>query len=393
MFNPLYPIKQNDENILSIGQDSKLYELEDKDGAIFTLLTMLDGSKTTSQLHDGLRKKFPHVTLEDIQQVIQALNELGFIIDLSIKETSSLSSYEQERFKANIHFFSHFSEQLAIVNEHAMTSQEKLCSSTVTIIGMGGFGSSVLFNLAGLGIKKVRIVDFDTVSLSNLNRQFLFNEKDIGKKKINVAQTFMQDFYSNMQIEAVDKQINHPEVAEEVIVGSDVVVLAADQPTILLQRWVNSACVNQGIPFIGGGIAIDHGQISTVIPKQTGCVDCMHLHRLQNMSIYRQHIQSSIETPFTPPNMATPSNLMMVAGMIGSELTKLLTGIAPLQSNGKVIYFNLLTFKTEIIGDWPRMISCPTCGDQPDSSFKEQLQSLFTDQQYTFMKKEELGWN
>lgn len=104
---------------------------------------------------------------------------------------------------------------------------EKLSQKHITIVGCGGVGGYCAIMLARAGIGKMKIVDFDTVSPSNVNRQIVAFSSTIGRKKVDVLKEMMTDINQNMQIEKVDEKLTEENV-ERIITGTDLVVDAID---------------------------------------------------------------------------------------------------------------------------------------------------------------------
>lgn len=334
-------------------------EIEDDDGAILKLIRIMDGTRTVPEVFQLLKETYDHIQLDEVEAVIAELHDLGFLYDYTALERSSLTDLERHRFKANLDYFSFYSTFQC----SPWTMQEKLKSAHVTIIGIGGFGSSLLFHLGGLGVTQARVVDFDTVDLSNLNRQMLFNESDIGKLKVDVAKDFMARFYADMKVETINKQILSVEDAAGVIQGTDMVILAADQPLFLLQRWINTACVKSQTPFIVGGISINSGFLLTVSPFETGCMDCLHIQQSEQNPDYVRSVSNILRFEQQIPNSAIVSNLMIICGMISSEIYRYFTGLGPLVSKGTMINIDFMTFeKDNAIVFSQRHTACPTCG-------------------------------
>ncbi|UFJ42860.1 ThiF family adenylyltransferase [Brevibacillus humidisoli] len=262
-FKAIHPIYRFDDRSLRLGDVPGIaVDVEDEIGFVSELTKMLDGSRSVEVIHNELLLKYRELDLEDVQEAIDELNTLGFIENESFGTQNSLTDRQRERYKANVRYFSFFTD--AHYSPYAV--QEKLLQTRVTVLGMGAFGSSILVNLTGLGFGHIRILDFDTVELSNLNRQFMFKEGDIGRKKIEVAQTFVNEFNSDLAIETLSVQLRSVDEIRTAIQGSDLVLLAADQPFVILQRMVNQACVELGIPLIGGGINLTEGMVYTIIP-------------------------------------------------------------------------------------------------------------------------------
>ncbi|MGM7721179.1 HesA/MoeB/ThiF family protein [Metabacillus sp. Hm71] len=366
MMKPIHLYYKKKEATVRLGMMEDAIDLEDPNGAIYRLMTLMDGSRTFNQLYQELIVDYPEIHFFEMVEAIEELNSMGYLIDASYKDKTSLTAVEQERFKGNLNYYSYY----ANLSKSPYDIQEQVKNAKVTIIGMGAFGCSLLFNLAGLGVKKVKLIDYDTVELSNLNRQMLFNEKSIGQSKIEEAKNFMSSFYSAMEIETVSTMISHSKMVEDLIQGSDLVLLAADQPPFLLPHWVNKACVKLNIPFIAGRLNISSADIYTILPGKTGCVDCnfIHLHREDNEE---DHEEFKIIANFVPPNWATAPNLMMITGMISHEAKVLLAGLGEPSSSGKILHLDFRTFKSEVRFEWQRLSDeCPTCGHGHSDMFK-----------------------
>lgn len=110
-------------------------------------------------------------------------------------------------------------------------------------------GTHVCRELAGIGIGNIQIVDGDRIELSNLGRQFLYDYSDIGESKVSVAKRKIEDINPFINVIEVEKFVTSQEELVCILNNSDLVVLAADEPPIILMNWVNSICVEQGIPF------------------------------------------------------------------------------------------------------------------------------------------------
>ncbi|MDQ1912198.1 ThiF family adenylyltransferase [Paenibacillus sp. GD4] len=346
---------------LRIGETfpGRAVEIEDGDGSIGRLIRLMDGSRSITQLHEELVKDYPETTVDVVGECIRELDGLGFLDDRSALERSTLRGNELDRFKANLNFFSYYST----LEQSPWEMQERITTTRVTVIGLGALGSGVLLQLAGCGVKRIRAIDFDTVEPSNLNRQLLYNERDIGRLKVEAAAEFMSRFYSEMELETRVEEIRSADDAKRAIEGSDVVVLAADQPHFSLERWVNRACVELGVPLIGGGVNVIEGQCYTVIPVRTGCMDCNRLKQSRLSEEHDAFIEAVRSSGFRMPSAAIAANYMLLAGMVCSELVKYVTCMAPMMTEGKVISMHFGTFACREAMDFrSREEGCPTCG-------------------------------
>lgn len=151
--------------------------------------------------------------------------------------------------------------------------QEKLKKAKVFLAGVGGLGSSVATYLVAAGIGTLRIADHDKVELSNLNRQVLHWEVDIGKRKVDTAAAKLVKLNKSVKIETISKTITEANISQ--LVGdSDLIVDAMDNlPTRYL---LNKTAIEKGIPFFHGAVYGFEGRAMTVLPGKTACLNCLY---------------------------------------------------------------------------------------------------------------------
>lgn len=218
--------------------------------------------------------------------------------------------------------------------------QEKLKSAKIFIAGAGGLGSPISIYLAASGVGKIVLVDRDSVELSNLNRQILHWEKDIGAKKALSAQEKLKEINSNVQIEAVSETLDEDNVSN--LVGdADLIIDAMDNFPI--RYLLNRTALEMRIPFIHGAIYGFHGQAMTILPGSTACLRC----------IFAQ----------APPAETFPA-IGVTPGIIGliqaTEAIKYITGIGDLLA-GKLLLWDGTKCSLETI-DLERDLRCKDCG-------------------------------
>ena len=213
-------------------------------------------------------------------------------------------------------------------------AQLKLKKSSILVIGAGGLGCPALQYLAAAGVGKLGVVDFDRVDVSNLQRQILFTEDDVGKPKAEVAAEKLRGMNSRIEVEAMNVRFS-VDNALEILNRYDVIVDGSDNfPTRYL---VNDACVLAGKPLIYGAIHTFQGQVSVL--------------NFQGGPTYRCLFAQPPE-PGDAPNCAEIGVLGVLPGIIGSaqacEAIKVVTGIGePL--SGKLLIWDALSMKQQII--------------------------------------------
>ncbi len=147
-----------------------------------------------------------------------------------------------------------------------------ISKNSAAVIGCGGLGSNVCVHLAGAGIGKLVICDYDTVSESNLNRQFMYKKSDIGRLKTEAAAEFLSNYAPDCEITAVTRRITDAS-SLDFAAECAIIVIAADNTEV--RKTVYDFCHEHGIPLVNGGINGASGNCCLCIPGVTPCLDCM----------------------------------------------------------------------------------------------------------------------
>ncbi|KAL4955438.1 hypothetical protein BDW69DRAFT_119482 [Aspergillus filifer] len=158
--------------------------------------------------------------------------------------------------------------------------------SKILVIGAGGLGCEILKNLALSGFKDIHVIDMDTIDISNLNRQFLFRQSDIGKPKAEVAASFVEKRVKGVKITPFVGKIQDKD--EDYYLQFKIIVCGLD--SIEARRWINSTLVGMVDmdnpeslkPLIDGGTEGFKGQARVILPSLTSCIECqldMHAPR------------------------------------------------------------------------------------------------------------------
>jgi len=150
--------------------------------------------------------------------------------------------------------------------------QQKLGTGSVIVVGAGGLGSPALTYLVAAGVGRVGIVDADTVSRSNLNRQFLYGDADVGRPKAVAARERLAELNSDVEI-VVYESLLTDDNAETLFAGYNLVLGAVD--SFDTRAVINRAAVALRIPYVDGGVNGFNGCVMLSHPPQTPCLNCV----------------------------------------------------------------------------------------------------------------------
>ena len=332
-------------------------EIPDEVGTIEYLLRSMDGHRTVTQLQQTLCDTYPSISAEEVTQAIEQLDQAGFLENAAFVSQGLLTEYDLTRWERNINFFSSFSD--LYTNKYEL--QHRLKTARVALLGLGGLGSHLLYDLVALGVLHLRAVEFDRIELSNLNRQILYTEADVGRLKIEVAAERILAFNPHLQLEMIPLRLSSPEDVHRVIQGCDCVLCVADRPKMDLIRWVNQACVQQRIPLINGGLDVQRGIYYTMIPGVTGCVECWRGQVQQQDPISHALLEERQRLQIGGENAAFVPLVTLVAGLMLSEFVRLTTHIAPVVSAGRLMEIRFSSMEMRQAEQWERLEACPVC--------------------------------
>lgn len=163
-----------------------------------------------------------------------------------------------------------FDRQMRLWGERG---QERLKAASVGVVGVGGLGSAAATYLAAAGVGKLVLVDKDTVEASNLNRQILHTQADLGRLKVDSAADRLRLLYPGIQVVALSQNLDAHSV-ERMLAGVDGLVDGLDNfPTRFL---LNAYAVSHRLPLFHGAVWGWEGRVATVVPGRTPCLRCLY---------------------------------------------------------------------------------------------------------------------
>lgn len=239
-----------------------------------------------------------------------------------------------------------------VLKEIGVSGQKRLLQSGVLVIGAGALGSSALLYLASAGVGVIGIADGDRVELSNLGRQIIHRQEDIGALKTESAKRALEGLNPDITIRTIPKRVT-PDNIESVIAPYDFILDCTDR--FETKFLINDACVLMGKPYSHAGTVHFEGQAMTYVPGRGGCLRCV--------------------LGAVPENAATCAEagvLGTIPGILGcvqaTEAIKFLLEAGELLT-GRVFSINGLTMRTRTIRIGTAREDCPVCGKGRTSFF------------------------
>ncbi len=326
--------------------------IENPDAEGRRLLAALDGASTREELIEEFG-------VDEVGDLLAQFEELGVVEDAA--DDDLIAEKVVERFDRQLRYFSDISN-----GPTASQCQDKLASSRIAVLGVGGLGGWSALNLACCGVGEMLLVDFDRVELSNLNRQVLFSEADIGRYKVAAAGERLQGFNSAMRVEARVQKLDSEAAIAETIKGYDVVIDACDWPAGDIEQWINSACFAAGIPFIAMSHFPPIARVGPLyVPGVTGCFSCQEIGYRRTYPLFDVAMEQQ-RGKMSPAATLGPA-CGLIGGQIGLDVLHLLTGLAQPSTLGVGHIYDLRTMEVEREPVVPEP-SCPVCGEMQPSA-------------------------
>ena len=321
--------------------------IEQPDAEERRLLAAVNGERTLEQLREEFGAK-------EVDELMAQLQELEVVEDAADDELLPVA--ELERFDRQLRYFSD-------VGTGGLTpsqAQERLREAKVAVLGVGGLGGWSAWALACTGVGEMWLIDGDRVEVSNLNRQILYTEADVGELKVECAAARLRAFNSGGKITTEARRLESEQDIAEFIAGSDVVIDAADWPAHDIERWCNSACFEAGIPYITMSHFPPIARVGPLyVPGKTGCFVCQEIGYRREYPLFDVAVEQRRAKPSPAATLGPACG--MIGGQVGMEVLHLLTGLSAPASQGVAHIYDLRTMevKREPVVQEPE---CPVCG-------------------------------
>jgi bacteriocin biosynthesis cyclodehydratase domain-containing protein len=311
------------------------------------LLRAADGTRSSREVLAACSSPPPAGCLTELAR-------LGVVEDAAA-DTAGLDDRSLERFDRQLAYFG----QRLPPGFTRTDPQLRLQRARVCVLGMGGLGSWTALALATCGVGTIVGVDCDVVELSNLNRQVLYAERDIGRAKAEAAGRLLRAYDARLEYIPVAMRLSGVEDVRRVVDGADAVAAAADSPPHLIDRWVSEACFALGIPYIAMSQQPPLIRVGPLyVPGSTGCYACQEAAFRSEFDEYDVLVDTA--SPFSSTAAFGPA-CAVIGGMAASELVHVVAGLEAPMTTGRAVFLDLSGGVLRV-EDVVRVDDCPVCG-------------------------------
>lgn len=334
-------------NKIIFGTMAERVEIEDANQDICNLIDLLRENYTFEEIC-----RYSKLNKEEIREVIELLDSFGVLENTDVSQ----ETVNEERYKTNLKYFSFYSR----LKTSSYKMQLKLNQATVALFGIGGSALTAL-NLVGMGIGKIMLIDYDCIEESNLSRQLLYAEENIGSLKIEVAEKKLKEINRDIEIKTYNMMVTNAEDIDDIVAQADIVINSIDTPPIQAARWVNYACMKNNKILVQGGLTA-HSIVLDVFTRKTGCYDCFLLSSMAKDEDFSDQLKYVTNEKFNNFNTSFAPNVSLLSGLISSEVGRILAGYHKPLIEDKCLSLNLSDLSINYINDHKRVEKCPTCG-------------------------------
>jgi bacteriocin biosynthesis cyclodehydratase domain-containing protein len=317
------------------------------------LLQALDGRYSTDKLealYGG----------HEVGGTLARMEELDLLEDA--EDDERVPTADLKRFDRQLRYFSDLSHRGGVTPSEC---QARLRDAHVVVVGVGGLGGRVAWELACCGVGHLLLIDGDRVELSNLNRQIQYTEADIGSRKVEVMAARLRAFNAGVHVATVARRMESQVQLADYIAGADVVIDTADWPAFEIESWCNAACFEAGIPHIGMAQIPPTVRVGPFyVPGITGCHQCQRIAWRREYPLFDVAIEQRKGKPYTAATLGPASGL--IGAQVGMDVLHFITGLAEPASLSTACLYDLRTMEVrrERVLREP---DCPVCSSRQET--------------------------
>ncbi|KVT70094.1 hypothetical protein WK56_19370 [Burkholderia ubonensis] len=329
---------------------------EDAEGWRLEAIACCTGERSVIETAAKLEASGVRVSSADLSAFFDTLVSERVLAPVGTYSPEQLTEDQQERYSRNLNGLAVFAGD----GETAGALQQRLFDGHVLMLGAGGLGSLTSLALAMAGCGRISVVDFDTVELSNLNRQ-AYTVDDIGRSKVEALKARIAAANPAVVVNTAERRLNDASDVRDAIAeyAPDIVVAAIDRPVIAADRWISDACLAAGIPAVFNSVSAGKGLLWSKVPGATGCFQCDESWSSENTPDLHEVRRYRERHDLIPATSAFSYSAMTVAGLMASDIVRHLLG-RPMASAGKLVVIDFATLAVAHY-DKPAHPACQAC--------------------------------
>jgi len=322
------------------------------------LLELLKGEYHLEEIQQRLQAEFPHLLPEKVVNLLNQLDRAGLLEEADLLPPADWTPEYVERYSRHLAVFAGYERD----GLSRFDQQQRFQDAHVVILGMGGIGSWIALLLTQLGIGHLTLVDDDPVNISNLTRQALYTERDVGRNKARAASEALHAINSETKLTTITTAVKSEEAMIPICQGATLVVLTFGPFLLPEPMQLHRACLRQHVPCVSlSGLHLG----PLVVPGRTACFDCVR-------ALFAQQLPGLIPEETRGGEQAVLLSRRyhaifapLIATCIGlgvTEVTKFLAGFATSALENGMLYLNPTELSITRLAT-PRDPACPTCGE------------------------------
>lgn len=214
---------------------------------------------------------------------------------------------------------------------------QQLKNSSIVVVGCGGTGSLVAQSLAGSGVGSFTLIDFDKVSMNNLNRQFVFSVHDIGRYKADILAQRLMENQKAVEAKPIISKVTSSRQLAKLAMGADLIICCADEPKGAIQTYVANAAVKAGTSALFGSVGINNGILGPLLKDRPSFQAYLRWIREAHSTCKKIIVPARF-----PSNGITNS---IVANLIAWEAFQYLTKMGPSKIDACTLTLNFNSFE------------------------------------------------
>lgn len=326
-------------------------EINDPYGVVWSLLEGMDGSRSPEEVAAQAHERHPDIEVADLRRATEQLMRTGYVEEGAPPPTA-LNERQRDRYSRSAAFYG-FVDRLP--RRSPWEPQERLSAARVAVVGVGGSGCAAAYALAASGVGEMTLVDDDEIALSNLNRQCLYTEADIGLPKVEVAARRLATLRSDLDLKVLQTRLTGSQDLHNILDGLDILLLCADRPREIAS-WVNHAAQPAGTPWVYGGYDGPHVTVSLFLPGHGPCLECARANYADPSNSWERLSHPPGQFAAVTATTAGVSGLLMAHVAIAH-----LTGVGR-PDPGHAHVWNMARIGLAYTAESERRADCPACG-------------------------------